>query len=139
MVYWEDLLVAIGTGALAVFTFYLARTEIEEGKKERRRLRLEKQLQGLYSPLTHKIENIERIKQYAVYDIKDNLQSHFNEFTPVIAFLASENLKEKIAKLYKKDFELSSVDWSRYIDQIAEIIREDFSSLIEEYNELTKK
>lgn len=131
--------IGLGTALLAYFTARLAQATINEGKMERRRLRIKEKLEGFYSPLVHEIENIERIKQCTVYDMKNNLQSQFKEFTPVIAFLASENLKEKIAKLYKKDFELSSADWNRYIDKITEIIREDFSSLIEEYNELTKK
>lgn len=140
MVVWVDLFVAFGTGALAVVTYYLARTGIEEGKKERRRLRLKEKLQDLYSPLIPKIENIESIKlSLDRSNIKRRIGSYFNGFTPVIEFLASEDLKEKVAKLFKEDFELSSAEWNIYIDKIAEIIRDDFSSLIEEYNELTKK
>lgn len=142
-----ELAVAMGTFLLAYFTFDLVHTEIIESKIERRALRIKEQIKGFYSPLigimTEKRE--------------DEFESILN--MPFVKekymLLASEGLREKIGYYFKnlkyknsvflKDLRLktSSINAEKYVSdelkKIKDTINDDFSFLIEEYNELTEK
>lgn len=132
--------VALGTILLAIFTYQLALTEVEESRKERRRLRVREQLKEFYAPLIAKKDVIEIIRTYEVKVSHSHLIEIFDEFRPMLEFLALRDLKDKIPELYTKDFEeYSSEDWKKYFDELIDCIYRNFNSLIEEYNELTKK
>lgn len=127
--------VAVGTILLALFTYVLAHGETEKSRKERRRLRLKEQLEKFYSPLMGEIgyffnEDIspkEKIRHFysiiSLYKIKS-----------IFEFLASNDLREEL-RMY---FVGGKIDIEE-INNLRDIIYDDFKSLSEEYSELTEK
>lgn len=133
-----DFSVAIGTILLAGFTVYLAWIEIDEGKKERRRLRLKEQLEEFYSPLMAHIEFFDKLDEHRVRDtaIWKLMVPMRNRYE----FLASPDLREKLRTYYNTNLSsLTETKWNELIKPIKKMIVSDFHSLIDEYNELTKK
>jgi len=146
--------VALGTIILALFTYQLASTEIEESKKERRRLRIQEQLENFYSQLRAEMESfLDRYR--TVNDLHKGFEDTLFRLgiKGKYEFLALENLKEQFREYYK-NLQVNSVFLQRYrtkegnnmtdtyiaekIGEIRKTIIEDYDSLIEEYNELTQ-
>lgn len=111
--------------------------EENHNKKERRRLRLKEQLEGLYSPLRAEEKKILHIKVYGYQLIADQLKLIFDNYIHEIEFLASDNLKKEIYRLYYENLELSQDRWNEYIDNLIKIIKDDTKYLLEKYNKLT--
>jgi len=146
---WEDMFVAFGTVILALFTWHLALTQtdeskqtrellIDEGKKERRRLRLKEQLEDLYSPLMAHISyfdwlqprsnHIRGIREFMEYEIKNRYE-----------FLATTQLRNLLITYYHPDTRtMTDQDWSIFIRNVGKTIEDDYSRIAREYYDLTK-
>ena len=147
-VHWEDMFVAIGTVILALFTWKLAITETEESKqtrqimidearRERRRLRLKEQLEGLYSPLMSFIDLIEYRYQHGyreglIVPLMDSLRIKYE-------YLAEPDLKEILREYYNTNLgTLSDAEWQDLANGLRDAIGIGHSRLIDEYDELNK-
>jgi len=147
-VHWEDMFVAIGTVILALFTWKLALTEteeskqtrqimIEEARKERRRLRLKEQLEGLYSPLMSFIDLIDDKEQHRYKD--GDIMPMMHGLRSKFEYLAEPHLKEILREYYNTNLSLlSDTEWQDLASRLRDGIGIGHSRLIDEYNDLTK-
>lgn len=147
-----EFFIGSATVILAMATFFLAFTEHTEGqysreqvdrlaKEERMRLRLNEQLEGLYSPLLAELDKIENTKIYGSQLVKKELLMIFDKYKHILEFLGSDRLKDKIIRLYEMSSEVEMKftrdDWDRYVNKLIEIIIEDTNSLMKKYEDLT--
>jgi hypothetical protein len=147
------IVLAIFTYQLASYTYILARTEIDENRKERRKLRIQEQLKELYSPLRAKMEYIFSERRDYITYFKNIIDEHgvVNKYE----YYSNDKLKELMREYFTNILDLDSsflrkmrlkegsdMTDTYIIEKITEIkdnIISDYESLIEEYNELTKK
>jgi len=141
-----ELAVAMGTYLLALFTFDLVHTEIEESRTARKLSRIKEQMKEFYSPLI----GIMTEKEEDEFRDVLNMPLVKGNYT----FLASEELREKLVEYFKnlryrdsvflRDLRLKvgSEDTEKYVSDklsnIRDTINEDFTILIEKYNENEK-
>jgi len=144
-----EAIIGIATLILACATFYLAFIDMEEGvrnrvqseleaRRDRRRLRLKEQLEGLYSPLI------------AYLDLLSDKSQHLyreGEVMPLMLriktkyeFLAEPDLRELLIEYYNTNLSaLSDQEWDEIITPIIECIGNDNADLSKEYSELTSQ
>jgi len=155
-IHW-DTFVAIGTIALALFTWFLAKSEteesrkmrelmVEEYKKDRRRQRLTEQLKEFYSPLMSQISlfyTIEEIPDYKSYTKrKIDLILRGMLIPEKYHYLAEEKLRIAFQKYFDRGKTTMFKDkgnWLGLIKQIRDNVWSDFLALSHEYNKLTEK
>lgn len=142
---WEDMFVAFGTILLALATFQLAYSEVEESRKERRRLRLKEQLEGLYAPLMTDLDLFDENK--SGISLMSTIEIIYNKIKLKYEYLALPNLREQIREFYRINYIVSTkkpikpdliAKFNKVcIIETKETIFNDYNSLLEEYNELT--
>lgn len=139
-----EFLTGAATVFLALATFILVLTGMEEGKKQRRILRLKEQLEGLYSPAMAEIEKFTTIKEHFnpmhtyTKDMMHNIKLKYQ-------FLAEPYLKEKLKKYYSESSQIQyeinmhideeQLDFKKFLEEIQKIIRDDYQRLSDEYSE----
>lgn len=144
---WGDYIIGSSTFFLGFTTVYLALTGMAEGRrnriqiselaeKDRRRLRLKEQLEGLYSPLMsyiYVLDNINEHKGEPLFSVMQKVRGKFE-------FLAEEELKDSLREYYNTDlWSMSEDKWEKLIGHIMEAIGTGCVDISSEYDDLTKK
>jgi len=146
-----EFVVGVSTMILGIATFLLGFIEMTEGKetreqtllitdRERRRLRLKEQLEGLYSPLMAHIENIDQ-KHFHSRSGRDIHDLMHNKIKYNYELLATKPLRDKLRNYFKFKYtleDLSQEHWEELINPIIETIQKDYEDLFKEYDDLTK-
>jgi len=158
---WGELVIGAATLVLGFATYFLGYTgladnelnrkqDIELAEKDRRRLRLKEQLEGLYSPLIGIGKKDFITKPYHTYDPPraeiygappHYIHKIMVEIRSKYKFLAEDELKEALDYYYKKEFN----DWDKMrpaealaiLEDLWNKITEDFDCLSIEYSALT--
>jgi hypothetical protein len=164
-----ELIIGLGTVTLAFFTASLADSStgdakksrditLQENKKERRRLRIKEQLEGLYSPLMSYIYLFNVVDEHfslserhlygaSPRDPKTAIWLLIQEIRGKYNFLAEPELREELNKYYMFRDDPPYDEHGNYINEKGEIfldilnkvqkmIVEDFEKLTKEYNDL---
>lgn len=147
-----EYFIGSATVILGMATFFIAFTELFEGKdsrdqidrlakEERMRLRLKEQLEGFYSPLMSELDQIEYTKTYGSQLVKKELLKVFDKYKHLLEFLGSDRLKDKIRGIYEMSPEVemkyAKNDWDNYTNELIEYIIEDTNDLLQKYKNLT--
>lgn len=131
-----DLFVGLATVVLACATFSLVWEEIDASKKERRRLRLKEQLEGLYSPLIGLGDQFENPMLHStshpnpVHTTMENIRS-------VYSYLASGALKNKFDLYYKIYYNPNHMPNSDELKSLRKLITDDYESISRKYQKVT--
>jgi hypothetical protein len=164
-----ELVIGLGTVLLAIFTAYLAFSERDENiknreltrivaAKERRRLRIKEQLEGLYSPAMAWIDNFnitdehftnsEKNKEFSKPDEpKSGVWIFIQDARSQYQFLAEPPLKEKLIEYYEAredppynkaydQFYEKELEFRGLLTEIQAMIKSDYKKLSDEYSEL---
>ena len=144
---WGDFVVGEATILLAYATFFLGYAamgdsilnrehERDLAAKDRRRLRLKEQLEGLYSPLMSYIDILDNIKKHKSEPFYSIMQKFKNKFE----FLAEEDLKDLLREYYHTDlYSLSKDEWNKLINPMMDAIGNGCMNISLEYDDLTRK
>jgi len=150
-----EYIIGLATLILAFATFNLAENEIREGNKDRRRLRIKEQLEGLYSPAMACIPYFLIIKEHFsiaegcedkchlgqesyIYQLMQKIKDKYE-------FLAEQSLKEQLRNYYivKKERPLigemkkeDELNWNKMLSDIQSCIMDEHKKLSDEYSEL---
>ena len=143
----EGFVVGAGTFLLSMATFYLAFTERAESisnriqirelaEKDRRRLRLKEQLEGLYSPLMSHIVILDNISEHRGDPVLSLMQKLRGKFE----FLAEDDLKDVLREYYDTDLDSISKDkWEDLTNAMIDTIGNGCTDISLEYDDLTRK
>lgn len=143
----DGFVVGTGTFLLAIATFYLAYTERTESisnriqdkelaEKDRRRLRLKEQLEGLYSPLMSCLNYLDNRDAHTSEPLLSLMQKLRGKFE----FLAENDLRDLLREYYVTDIPvISKTDWDNLIYPMIEAIGTGCADISFEYDDLTRK
>lgn len=158
---WGDFIIGEATLSLAYATFFLGYAamgdsilnrehERELAEKDRRRLRLKEQLEGLYSPLisigetdfltylNHRYEARERVGMFSAEN-EHYVHRKMAEIKSKYNFLATFEMKLSLDIYYGIDFNvLENENLTKLLSKLWIKIKEEFYCLSIEYSELTK-
>jgi len=156
-----ELAIGLGTFTLAYATIILALIETEEGmnnreqarelaEKDRRRMRLKEQLEGLYSPLMSIKETDFLIYQYHRFEgregagmipaeIEHYVHRKMAELRSKYNFLTTDELRVSLNVYYEIDFnDEENENRIKFLIKLWDEIEGDFDLLSIKYSDLTK-